>query len=73
MPKMKTHKASKTRLRITRTGKVVRTQCGVRHLLTNRSPKRRRNLSKKATTVTAGYVRRARIALMMGQPKKSKK
>ena len=68
MPKMKSHKASKRRLRITTTGKIVRTQCGVRHLLTHRSPKRRRNLAKKATTTTAGYVRRARYALLKGQP-----
>ncbi len=69
MPKMKTHKASKRRFRLTPSGKILRTQVNVRHLLTNRSPKRRRNASKKATTMTAGYVRRARIALMKGQPK----
>jgi large subunit ribosomal protein L35 len=67
MPKMKSHKGSKTRLRITPTGKVLRTQCGVRHLLTNRSAKRKRNLRKKATTMTAGYARRARIAFLSGQ------
>jgi large subunit ribosomal protein L35 len=68
MPKMKTHKASKTRIRITPTGKIMRTQCGVRHLLTHRTPKRLRNLRKKTTTTTAGYVRRARFALVKGQP-----
>ena len=68
MPKMKSHKASKRRLRLTPTGKVLRTQCGVRHLLTHRTPKRLRNLRKKATTTTAGYTRRARYALLKGQP-----
>jgi large subunit ribosomal protein L35 len=68
MPKMKSHKASKRRLRITPTGKVLRTQCGVRHLLTHRTPKRKRNLRQKATTTTAGYTRRARYALLKGQP-----
>jgi large subunit ribosomal protein L35 len=68
MPKMKSHKASKRRLRITPTGKVLRTQCGVRHLLTHRTAKRKRNLRKKATTTTAGYTRRARYALLKGQP-----
>jgi large subunit ribosomal protein L35 len=67
MPKMKTHKASKRRLRITANGKILRTQCGVRHLLTHRSPKRRRNLGKKAVTTTAGQLRRARFALVQGQ------
>jgi large subunit ribosomal protein L35 len=57
MPKMKPHKSSKRRLRLTGTGKLVRRQCGVRHLLTNRSPKRKRNLNKQATTSTVGYVR----------------
>jgi large subunit ribosomal protein L35 len=50
MPKMKSHKASKRRIRITPTGKILRTQCGVRHLLTHRSPKRLRNLGKKTTS-----------------------
>ena len=68
MPKMKSHKASRTRIRLTSKGKILRTQCGVRHLLAGRSPKRMRNLVKKTTTTTAGYVRRARIALMEGQP-----
>jgi large subunit ribosomal protein L35 len=68
MPKMKSHKASKRRLRITPSGKIQRTQCGVRHLLTHRSPKRLRKLHKKTTTTTAGYVRRVRFALLKGQP-----
>ena len=36
--KMKTHKASQGRLRLTRNGKIVRRRSGVRHLLTHRSP-----------------------------------
>lgn len=67
MPKMKSHKATRSRIRITPTGKILRTQCAVRHLLTHRSPKRLRNLGKKTTTTTAGYTRRARIALLKGQ------
>ena len=57
MPKMKTHKASLRRVRITRNGKIVRRQCNVRHMMTHRSPKRKRNLRKPATTTTRGYVR----------------
>lgn len=67
MPKMKSHKASKRRIRITPTGKVVRTQCGVRHLLTHRSPKRLRNLHKKTTSTSWGITKRAKIALLAGQ------
>ena len=66
--KMKSHKASKTRIRLSPRGKIIRTQCGVRHLLAGRSPKRMRNLVKKTVTTTAGYVRRARYALLEGQP-----
>jgi large subunit ribosomal protein L35 len=55
MPKQKTHKASQRRVRITKNGKILRRQCGVRHLMTNRSPKRKRQLRAAATTETAGY------------------
>jgi large subunit ribosomal protein L35 len=71
MPKMKSHKASKKRIRLTPNGKLMRTQCGVRHLLADRSPKRMRNLTKKTQTTAAGYKRRARIALLTGQNKAS--
>lgn len=68
MPKMKSHKASRRRLRLTPNGKVIRTQCGVRHLLANRSPKRKRNLHKKTVTTTVGYVKRARYAFQARVP-----
>jgi large subunit ribosomal protein L35 len=55
MPKMKTHKASLRRVRLTRNGKILRRQCGVRHMMTHRSPKRKRNLRGPATTVAHGY------------------
>lgn len=67
MPKMKTRKALKSRVRITPRGKIHRTQCGVRHLLTHRSPKRLRNLGKKTTTTTPGYTKRVRFAFQKGQ------
>jgi large subunit ribosomal protein L35 len=69
MPKMKSHKASKKRLRLTRTGKVVRTQCGVRHLLEDRTPKRMRNLGKKTTSTSWGVVKRVRFAFQAKAPK----
>lgn len=68
MPKMKTHKASKGRIRLTANGKILRTQCGVRHLLAGRSPKRMRNLVKKTVTETYGYVRMSRHAFVEGNP-----
>ena len=67
MPKMKAHKSSKGRIKLSPTGKLVRTQCNVRHLLTHRSPKRLRNAHKKTTTTTAGYLRMARYMMLAGQ------
>ncbi len=67
MPKMKAHKSSKGRIKLSPKGKLVRTQCGVRHPLTHRSPKRMRNLHKKTITTTAGYLRMARYMLLAGQ------
>lgn len=64
--KMKSHKASRKRIRLTAKGKLLRTQINVRHLLTHRSPKRLRQLHKKTVTTTTGYVRRARIAFLEG-------
>ncbi len=62
MPKMKSHKSSQGgRFRVTPSGKVLRTQCGVRHLLTNRSPKRLRNLHKKTVSASRGIVKRAKF------------
>lgn len=44
MPKMKTHKATKKRFRLTATGKVKHRGAGTSHLAVRMSSKRRRNL-----------------------------
>jgi large subunit ribosomal protein L35 len=44
MPKLKTHKGAAKRFRITATGKVKRGHAYARHLLTSKTPKRKRNL-----------------------------
>lgn len=46
MPKMKTHKASKARFKVTGTGKLKRNRPGRRHILTKKSPKRKRQLAR---------------------------
>ena len=46
MPKMKTHKASVKRVKITGTGKVKRMKAGGRHLLGGKSAKRKRQLKR---------------------------
>ena len=53
MPKMKTKKAGAKRFSLTGTGKVKYKKMNLRHILTKRSPKRKRNL--RAT----GYVAEA--------------
>lgn len=44
MPKMKTHKGSKKRFRVTATGKLKRGQAGKRHLNSHKTGKRKRHL-----------------------------
>ncbi len=52
MPKMKTHKGTKKRFRLTATGKVKFKKPGTRHLATGMSNKRRRNLRGTTTLAT---------------------
>ena len=44
MPKMKTHKASRKRFKITATGKLLRYQAGKKHLNSHKTRKRKRQL-----------------------------
>ena len=50
MPKMKTHSGAKKRFKITANGKVMRKKAYKGHILTKKSPKRKRHL-RKSTTV----------------------
>ncbi len=45
MPKQKTHSGSKSRIKITKTGKVLRGNAGKNHLLQKKSTARKRRLS----------------------------
>jgi large subunit ribosomal protein L35 len=65
MPKMKTHKASKKRFRVTGNGKLKRTQAGKKHLLSHKTGKRKRHLREKI--VDAGKLSRKYIEIMGGQ------
>jgi large subunit ribosomal protein L35 len=46
MPKMKTNSGAKKRFRLTGTGKIKRKQANKSHILTKKSKKRKRNLTK---------------------------
>ena len=64
MPKMKTHKGTKKRFRLTATGKVKHRAAGTSHLASRMSHKRKRNL--RGTTVVDG-VEAAKIRLVLGK------
>lgn len=44
MPKMKTNSAAKKRFKVTASGKIKRKHAFTKHILTKKSPKRKRNL-----------------------------
>lgn len=62
MPKQKTHSSSKKRYKVTGTGKYLRSQAFTSHILTKKSPKRKRNL-RKTTVVSAQDAKRLRRLL----------
>ncbi len=50
MPKMKTNRSAAKRFKVTGSGKLKRNKAYKRHILTKKSPKRKRNLRKAAIT-----------------------
>lgn len=64
MPKMKTHKASRKRFKISGTGKLMRNQAGKKHLNSPKSGKRKRHLRGKVAET--GTVAQKYIAAMGG-------
>ena len=46
MPKMKTHRGAAKRFKKTGSGKIVRSKANKQHILTKKSPKRKRHLRK---------------------------
>jgi large subunit ribosomal protein L35 len=48
MPKMKTHKGTAKRFRVTGTGKIVRGKAFKSHILEKKSPKRKRGFRQEA-------------------------
>jgi large subunit ribosomal protein L35 len=49
MPKQKTHKGLKKRVKVTATGKVLHKRANAGHLMSGKSAKRRRRLRSSAT------------------------
>jgi large subunit ribosomal protein L35 len=65
MPKMKTHKGSKKRFRVTANGKLKRRQAGKKHLLSHKTGKRKRQL--REAIVDSGKLAKKYIKVMGGQ------
>ena len=63
MPKIKTHRASAKRFSLTKNGKVKRGQAYRSHILTKKSTKRKRGLSKAAYASTANEATIKRLIL----------
>ena len=63
MPKKKTNKAAAKRLRLTATGKVRYWRAGRRHLLTNKSRKRKRKLRNSKGVLSHAETRRVKELL----------
>ncbi|HYS70101.1 MAG TPA: 50S ribosomal protein L35 [Gemmatimonadaceae bacterium] len=57
MPKMKSHKGARKRFRVTGSGKVKRYRAFKSHILTKKSPKRKRRLRRETTIQTPGEVK----------------
>lgn len=65
MPKMKTRKAAAKRYTVTASGKVRYKKQGLRHILTKKSTKRKRNL-RKAGILSPSETERVRKLLPYG-------
>lgn len=62
MPKMKTRKCAAKRFRVTKSGKFKRSKAFGAHLLSGKSPKRRRGL-RKSTLIGASDQKRVKAML----------
>jgi large subunit ribosomal protein L35 len=65
MPKMKTHKGSKKRFRVTARGKVKRSQAGKKHLLSHKTGKRKRHL--RGSVIETGKLASKYVKAMGGE------
>jgi len=62
MPKMKTHKSSAKRFKLSSSGKILRSKAYKSHILTKKTAKRKRNL-RKNTIVSSAEVKAVKVLL----------
>ncbi|MBN1647703.1 MAG: 50S ribosomal protein L35 [Spirochaetales bacterium] len=65
MPKMKTRKSASKRYKVTGSGKVKYKKQGLRHILTKKSSKRKRNL-RKAGVLSDPETKKVKVLLPYG-------
>jgi len=65
MPKMKTHKASRKRFRVTAKGKLMRAQAGKRHLNSHKTGSQLRKL--RGTVADGGNLAKKYVVAMGGK------
>lgn len=63
MPKLKTHKGTKKRFKVSATGKVSHKRCGSSHLMSHKNGKQVRRLRKKSTLKISAEAHRLRRAV----------
>jgi large subunit ribosomal protein L35 len=61
MPKLKTHKGAAKRFKKTGTGKIVRHKAGLRHILSSKAKKRKKQLGKATLVSDGDYKKAARM------------
>jgi large subunit ribosomal protein L35 len=59
---MKTHKSSAKRFKVSSSGKIIRSKAYKSHIMTKKTPKRKRNL-RKDTTVSSVEVKKVKVLL----------
>lgn len=62
MPKMKTHKSSAKRFKVSSSGIIMRSKAYKSHIMTKKTAKRKRNL-RKATTVSSADIKKVKVLL----------
>lgn len=62
MPKMKTHKGTAKRIKLTSTGKLTRKRAFSNHMLSKKSKSRKRNINSTAV-ITGGMAKNVKRAL----------
>ena len=62
MPKMKTHKSSAKRFKVSKSGTILRSKAYKSHILTKKTTKRKRNL-RKSTSVSSADVKKVKMLL----------